>query len=187
MRKIFYFVSLMLMGAMMATSCSKTKSYSELLKEEKDAIKKFIRDSSLVIVDEFPAKFGEKVYYKYQRYNDADVAEVYLHVVDFGDTTQMAKDGSMIYVRMTDVYNIKDNTIFFRNNIFPEGSKPYQFTYSDPYTTSDGGCLGWALPLEKIGKGAVVKMIIGSKSGLPDQQKTVVPLYYPKLEYTQIQ
>lgn len=184
MRKLFYFISLFLVGIIAVSSCSKTKSYSELLKEEKDAIKKFIRDSSLVIKEgAFPKSFGPKDFYKFQRYQDADVYEVYIHVEDFGDETR-AKEGGKVDIRTADVINIKDNSIFYAGNIFG-GQQPLQFINKYPFTSS-GGCLGWALPLEYIGIGARVKMIIGSKSGLTNQQQAVVPLYYSNLEYTQI-
>lgn len=183
MRKLFYFISLFLVGIIAVSSCSKTKSYSELLKEEKDAVKKFIKDSSLVILDQFPEKFGPKDYYKFQRYKDADVYEVYINVVNFGDTTR-AKEGGKVFIRSGEAINMKDNTVFFTGNIFG-GNLPLQFINKYPFTSS-GGCLGWALPLEHLGIGAQVKMIIGSKSGLTNQQQAVVPLFYKNLEYTQI-
>lgn len=183
MRKLFYFVSLFLVGIIMASSCSKTKSYSELLKEEKDAIKKFIRDSSLVIHDVMPEKFGPKDYYKFQRYKDADVYEVYINIVNFGDTTR-SKEGGKVFIRTAEAINMKDHTIFYSGNIYG-GNEPLQFVNKFPFTSS-GGCLGWALPLPYVGIGAEVKMIIGSKSGTTDQQQSVVPLFYKNLEYTQI-
>lgn len=184
MRKLFYFISLFLVGMIAVSSCSKSKSYSELLKEEKDAIKKFIRDSSLVIKEgTFPESFGPKDYYKFQRYKDAEVYEVYIHVVSFGDTAQV-KEGAKILIRTEDVINIKDHSLFYTGNIY-DGQYPLQFVNKYPFTNTNG-CLGWALPLEHLGVGAEVKMIIGSKSGLSSQQQSVAPLYYQYLKYAQI-
>ncbi|MGL5317946.1 MAG: DUF4827 family protein [Bacteroidales bacterium] len=183
MRKLFYFISLFLVGIMVVSSCSKTKSYSQLLSEEKDAIKKFIRDSSFVIHDELPKEFGPKDYYKFQRYQDADVYEVYVNIVSFGDTTR-AKEGDKILLRTDDAINVKDNSIFYTGNIHG-GNFPLQFINKYPFSNS-GGCLGWALPLEHIGVGAELKLIIGSKSGLSNQQQSVVPLFFKSLTYSAI-
>ena len=48
-------ILLILCVALVAISCSKTKSYTDMLKDEKKAIERFIDDKGLEILDDFPA------------------------------------------------------------------------------------------------------------------------------------
>ena len=48
-------ILLILCAALVAISCSKTKSYTDMLKDEKKAIERFIDDKGLEILDDFPA------------------------------------------------------------------------------------------------------------------------------------
>ena len=46
-------ILLILCAALVAISCSKTKSYTDMLKDEKKAIERFIDDKGLEILDDF--------------------------------------------------------------------------------------------------------------------------------------
>ena len=46
-------ILLILCTALVAISCSKTKSYTDMLKDEKKAIERFIDDKGLEILDDF--------------------------------------------------------------------------------------------------------------------------------------
>ena len=54
-------ILLILCAALVAISCSKTKSYTDMLKDEKKAIERFIDDKGLEILDDLLIAYLRKI------------------------------------------------------------------------------------------------------------------------------
>ncbi|MGL4412111.1 MAG: DUF4827 family protein [Bacteroidales bacterium] len=176
MKKLFYFVSLCIIGIVLGTSCSDNKSYAQLLDEEKKAIKRFISENDLKIINYIPEQFGEKEFYKH------DSTGIYFQVVEWGDTSVMAVGRSQVSVRLSDVIYIKDNSKDSIGNL--QNSDPLTFTYNNP--TNTGASAAFAFPLKYVGKNGVVRIIAPSKQGFTSDITSVLPMYYGNVKYTQI-
>ena len=80
-------ILLILCAALVAISCSKTKSYTDMLKDEKKAIERFIDDKGLEILDDFPA---DSVF-KENQFVLLDNG-VYLNIIDKGTMARIVME-----------------------------------------------------------------------------------------------
>jgi hypothetical protein len=83
MKQISYLFFLVFLTSLMATSCSDTKTYAELLKDEKNLIEAYIKRSNIEVVSAFPASTawtndGKDVYV-------LTTSGLYFHMVNAGD------------------------------------------------------------------------------------------------------
>ena len=80
MKRGFY-ILLIMCAAIMAVSCDKTKSYTDMLKAQDKAINRLRADSGLVFLEEFPADsvFKENEYVELEN-------GVYLNIVNKGNS-----------------------------------------------------------------------------------------------------
>lgn len=186
-------------AALLALSCNKTKSYTDMLKDQKKAIERLIDKEGFEILKDFPkdSVFGEKQFVELEN-------GVYLNIIDKG-TNERAVYGTKILYRCTmyypmnpvyidarDSYNrlitpygyylVSDST-YISSNYGPHsnGTSPYSFTYGD-YTSSNVG-EGLMTPLQYVGDRAKVKLIVPFKRGLPADNSNGEPAYYEILEY----
>ena len=74
-------ILLILCAALVAISCSKTKSYTDMLKDEKKAIERLIDANDFEILDDFPKDsiFKENQFVKLEN-------GVYLNIIDKGSS-----------------------------------------------------------------------------------------------------
>lgn len=83
MKRISYLFFLAFLTSLLATSCSDTKTYAELLKEEKNLIDAYVKRNNIEVVSTFPANTA-------WRNNGKDVyvltsSGLYFHMVNPGD------------------------------------------------------------------------------------------------------
>ena len=168
-------ILLILCAALVAISCSKTKSYTDMLKDEKKAIERFIDDKGLEILDDFPA--------------DSVFKENQFVLLDNGVYLNIIDKAKMLYRCKMSYF--MDSTIVAIENYGPHsnGTSPIAFTYGDysknsPYDPSYYYVSeGMQEPLKYVGDRAKVKMIVPFKRGAYNDQSNGQPVYYEILEY----
>ena len=178
-------ILLILCAALVAISCSKTKSYTDMLKDEKKAIERFIDDKGLEILDDFPA---DSVF-KENQFVLLDNG-VYLNIIDKGSDQRAVQYKTKMLYRCKMSY-FMDSTIVAIENYGPHsnGTSPIAFTYGDysknsPYDPSYYYVSeGMQEPLKYVGDRAKVKMIVPFKRGAYNDQSNGQPVYYAILEY----
>lgn len=190
--------SLLIAGVVLLTlACNKTKSYTDMLKDQEKAIERVIDHEGLRIMDKIPADsvFGEKDFVLLEN-------GVYMNIVDWGTTEKAEVGRTKVLYRcdvvypMDSVYITKSNsysmnspyyiyltTGYVSSNYGPHsnGTSPYPFIYGNYDTYVSEGLM---TPLEYVGNGAKVKLIVPFKRGLANDQKNGQPIYYQILQYT---
>ena len=177
-------ILLILCAALVAISCSKTKSYTDMLKDEKKAIERFIDDKGLEILDDFPA---DSVF-KENQFVLLDNG-VYLNIIDKGSDQREVY--FFLHPDRQEMSYFMDSTIVAIENYGPHsnGTSPIAFTYGDysknsPYDPSYYYVSeGMQEPLKYVGDRAKVKMIVPFKRGAYNDQSNGQPVYYEILEY----
>ena len=181
MKNKLFFALLSVAALLMATACEKTKSYAEMVKEENEAIARFIEENDFKIVTTRPEKlpYDEKVYYKTPE-------GLYMHVISAGtsvvDFTSTTPDDN-VFVRF------KGRRLFKDSEDEINSATIFEFSYNNPYSyySSVVICQGIIIPLQKeynLGDEAKVSLIIPSKLGAATEQSLVSPLYYKEITYT---
>ena len=166
-------ILLILCTALVAISCSKTKSYTDMLKDEIEAIERFIDDKGLEILDDFPADsvFNENQFVLLDN-------GVYLNIIDKGSDQRAVQYKTKMLYRCKMSY-FMDSTIVAIENYGPHSNSknsPYDPSY---YYVSEG----MQEPLKYVGDRAKVKMIVPFKRGAYNDQSNGQPVYYEILEY----
>ncbi len=193
MKKLTLFFFALLAVCLAFQACDNSKTYAEMLEEEKDAIKAFIKDSSIVVI-------SQSEFYAQDSTTDVSRNEyvqlasgVYMQIVDKGSTNpaDTVKPNDLILVRfeeqgliavggvksyITDIntdcldefrYSVTSSSIA---GLFTKGLYAYYHGSSVP--------AGWLVALNYIRNGAHVKLIVPSKMGQSDAMRDVHPYYY---------
>lgn len=192
-------ILMMVCAALLAVSCSKTKSYTDMLKDQKKAINRLKDEKGFVFLKDFPKDsiFKENEFVELEN-------GVYLNIIDKG-SSERAVYGTKIlyrctmyypmdtaYIQMLDAsyrpytpyyYNLPSKDSYVSSNYGPHsnGTSPYPFTYGD--YTSYYASEGLMTPLLYVGHEAKVKLIVPFKRGLPTDNNYGEPAYYEILEY----
>lgn len=179
-------ILLILCAALVAISCSKTKSYTDMLKDEKKAINRLIDENGFEILDDFPQDsiFTDKQFVLLDN-------GVYLNIIDKGSSQRAVQYRTKILYRCKVSYPM-DSTYLYSTpysieNYGPHsnGTDPWSFLYgtyasqADPYYVSEG----LQIPLQYVGDRAKVKLIVPFKRGTYQDQSKGEPAYYEILEY----
>lgn len=179
-----------------STSCSKTQSYSELLRDEEEAVNWYLASQKVEL--EIPADSisfitGEDApFYKL----DED-GYVYMQVISKGDPDDRVKSGDVVYFR----FNRLDLNALYRgedpvwkgntNDLSSEvttGTNYTRFVYENNYLTSSTQWgTGIQMPLKFFGYNSEVNLVLRSYYGFQADQTSCVPylinLRYFKPEY----
>jgi hypothetical protein len=168
--------------AMGMASCDDSKSYAELLTDEAHAINAFLANQNVILEPPADGSFitGEDAPY----YRMDEEGNVYMQVIDMGDTSQMAKSNELIYFRFTryslnyydaDADELTDG--WGNADDLSVGSASFRFgSYSDSDSEEWGS--GLQLPLSYIGLGGQVNLVIRSQYGLNSEIANVIPYVY---------
>lgn len=184
MKKVFNI--LLILGAVFATfSCGKTKSYSDMLKDERKAIDRFIDAQGFEILDDFP----EDTVFKENQFVKLDNG-VYMSIIDKGTAERAEKQKTKILYRCILHYIMEKDTVVFSNyGPHSNGTLPIPFTYGD-YSSADPSSIsytwvseGLQAPLQYVGDRAKVKLIVPFKYGTYNDQGQGWPVYYEVLEF----
>ncbi|MBQ8712594.1 MAG: DUF4827 domain-containing protein [Prevotella sp.] len=190
------------MAALLALSCSDYETYGDQKKREREAISKFISDSSYVIIgeDQFhnqgDATIGDKQFVLLTK------SGVYMQIVDKGVGDQI-KDGESLSIicrfieksllDTTILYNNSQNTIFDRDilNVSRTGAT-YSATFISGVMLDTYGSTvpeGWLVPLQYINLArrqdqlARVRLIVPHSQGTLNNAKSNVRPYFYDITY----
>lgn len=191
MKKGFY-VLLIMLAAAMVVSCDKTKSYTDMLKAERKAIDRLIRDSGYVILKDFPADsvFQPNEFVKLDN-------GVYLNIISRGDID----DKAVLYQTGVQCRFIANFFMTAADSIPVEllgphsnGTWPVEFKYGyytaslnpDRYYVYDVFISpGLAAGLPYVGNNSYVKLIVPFKQmgSLGTFQSAGTPIFFSKVKY----
>lgn len=178
-------ILLILSAALVAISCSKTKSYTDMLKDEKKAINRLIDENGFEILKEFPedSVFADNQFVELEN-------GVYLNIIDKGSDQRAVQYKTKMMYRCKLHYFMSVDTLVYENyGPHSNGSQPIPFTYGDysdsnPYSLSyQWVSEGLQTPLKYVGDRAKVKLIVPFKRGTYYDQSKGLPAYYEILEY----
>ena len=183
---IFSFLLLITSGLL---SCSKTESYSELLREEEKAVNWYL--SSHKVENSIPADSVSFItgpdapFYRLD-----DDGYVYMQIVTKGDEDKV-ETGSVVYFRF-----MMDNLKYLYEGLEsqPTGNSDYlqygpaSFVYENNYLTSSTQWgTGIQMPLKFVGYNSEVNLVLRSYYGFMENQAYCIPylinLRYFKPEY----
>lgn len=115
-------ILLILCTALVAISCSKTKSYTDMLKDEKEAIERLIDANDFEILDDFPKDsiFKENQFVKLEN-------GVYLNIIDKGSSERAVQYKTKMLYRCKLHYILEVDTLVYENYGFyaVKGGKAY--------------------------------------------------------------
>ena len=200
---VFLFLSLLAAGGIFQ-ACDDSKTYAEMLEDEKNAVNKFIKDKRIQIIsqDEFEKNdtVTDLIRNEYVALSDG----VYMQIVDRGSaenkTDTFANNNEIcvryieedIMTRDTTCFNVfleewgDANQLYTNPAVFryvAEGSYVYgTFIQMDyywaSYYLSTAVPAGWLLALPFVRNYAHVRLIVPSKVGHSSAQQYVNPYYY---------
>lgn len=176
-------------AALLTLSCSKTKSFTDMLKDEKKAINKLIARDGIEVLKDFPKDtvFGENQFVVLDN-------GVYMNIVDRGNDERAVLNKTVILSRFTADFFTLDSTVISNYGPHSNGTPPVEFVYgsiqaSGTPTTQFESILyslvseGMQIGLQYVGHKGKVKLIVPFKVGSYDDQNAGRPVYYEILEY----
>lgn len=194
MKKLTLFFLSLLALSFSFQACDDTKTYAEMLEEENDAIKAFIKDSSIVVISQsqFYAQDSTTNVSKNEYVQLA--SGVYMQIVDKGSTnkTDTIKPNDLILVRFEERGMIAKNGEYSYMSNLSDPSIVDEFRYSVTSSSIAGLFIqgymltaygtsvpaGWLVALSYVRDGAHVKLIVPSKMGQSNALQSVLPYYY---------
>lgn len=194
--KKIYKISGLIFGTVIALfsfSCSKTQSYSELLRDEEHAVNWYLANYNVVL--ELPedvhdmitcASMGDDApFYKLD-----PEGYVYMQVVS-ADFDDMVAEGDLVYFRflresISDMFNGIESEPTGNSDYLPNGTT--SFIYKNTYLTSSTTWgTGIQMPLQFLGYNSEVNLVLKSYYGFTDEQAYCIPylmnIRYFKPEY----
>lgn len=186
-----YLLGALLLALAAATSCNKSESYTDLLREEQRAVNAYLARQNVEIEVPADGKFvtgNDAPFYRM----DED-GTVYMQVVNPGDSNDRPSDGDRVYFRFRrmDLKAWYENgTESWQGNMNNLGSStsPTSFILGNkvyPTTTKYG--TGFQLPMNYLGYYSEVNLVLKSYSGFPSDQTSCIPylvnIKYYKAEY----
>lgn len=186
---IFFFLALLAFG-LGFQACDNTKTYAEMLEEEEDGIKGFIKDSSIVVISQSQF-YAQDSTTNVERNEYVQLASgVYMQIVDKGSENKndTLKDGDEVLVRFAE-FDILAGKYTMSNLNAPETVDVFRYTstsssiagiFLQGYMLFYGPAVpaGWLVPLTYVRDGARVKLIVPSKMGQKNAMQSVLPYYY---------
>ena len=179
---LFIVIALLLplFAAMMSSSCSKRKSYAELLNDENYAVNAFLANHR--VINSIPAdsvfEYGENA--PYYRLNEEGT--LYMQVLDPGTRNDKAVYDELIYFRFMRT-NLSE--LWQTGESIPEGNdvdmsiEPTSFRYQN-FTLPSYATYGTGIqePLKFLGIDCRVNLVVKSQLGLTSEIAAVVPFLY---------
>ena len=200
---VFLFLSLLAAGGIFQ-ACDDSKTYAEMLEDEKNAVNKFIKDKGIRIISQDEFEKNDTVTNLDRNEYVALSDGVYMQIVDRGSaenkTDTFANNNEIcvryieedIMTRDTTCFNVfleewgDANQLYTNPAVFryvAEGSYVYgTFIQMDyywaSYYQSTAVPAGWLLALPFVRNYAHVRLIVPSKVGHSSAQQYVNPYYY---------
>lgn len=181
MKKVLFIFCALSFLLLSTTSCDKTKTYIQEVNDHNDAVKKFMKDSGFVVLNQFPSNG----IFKANEFVRDTITGTYYNIMDYGDKTQRPVLGKEVYVRFTGLYYFRgvtkpEDVIKYSSENLVMHYQPLVMVYGQPLTFP---VQGWAAPLRYIGNVAHVKMIVPFNAGFEADQNKYQPTYYENVVY----
>lgn len=171
-------------GLLILGSCSKTESYSNLLRDENRAVNWYLAGQKVEV--EIPEDGNFKVGKEAPYYKMNDDGTIYMQIIIKGDMNESShpKEGEKVFFRFSRkniklMMNGQDPSWEGNSNDLSNAFGPTSFIYGNKYlesTTQFGS--GIQLPLEYVGYNSEVNIILKATSGFTEDQATCVPYIY---------
>ncbi len=161
------------------TSCDDNKSYAERLDDETKYINNYLADQR--VIGHKPENNDFEIGPDAPYYRMDGDGLVYMRVISKGDLDDMAKKNDLVYIRFT-----RYNLTGYANGELPEGSgNSDDVTYSEQFryqNSQSQSTVTWGegiqLPLEYLGYGCEVDLVIRSQAGRNEDIANVIPYMY---------
>lgn len=199
---ILLFIAALGVGAFFQ-ACDDTKTYAEMLEEEKDAVNAFIKKHNIKAISPEEFERNDSTTNLSQNEYVAFTNGVYMQIVDKGSTNlaDTFATNNLILTRFVEVDIQTGDTTIASNvcnpyeiyNVYPDGfryTRSGQNMYgifvqdaglgSNMYGTYGSTSVpsGWLVPLQYVRDGAHVKLIVPSKLGQASAVDEVIPMFY---------
>lgn len=202
MKKLtLFFLSLLAFG-LGFQACDNSKTYAEMLEEEKDGINDFIKDRSIKVISQTEFYAQDSTTKSKERGDDVDefvqlASGVYMQIVDEGSKNEAdtVKTNDQVLVRFME-YSILDKDTTLTNLAAAETVDEFRYTvtsssiagtflqgYMMTYYSSAAVPAGWLVPLTYVRDMAHVRLIVPSKMGHQTAMQQVYPYYYDIQKY----
>lgn len=188
-KKLFSHASKLLAGLALIismSSCKDTKSYSDLLKEEEQAVNWYLAQQRVVpyVPEDSVFEVGpDAPFYRM----DAD-GSVYMRVINAGDPDNRPQKGETVYFRFTrtDVKQLSNGAVLGSGGSLEDDMSfsSWSLVYGNttlPSTTAHG--TGLQVPLGYLGYNCEVDLIVKSVSGRSGDISNCIPYLYSNLKY----
>lgn len=205
---IFLFLSLLTAGALFQ-ACDNSKTYAEMLEDEKNAVNKFIKDNGIRIISQSEFERNDTIT-NLERNEYVSLSDgVYMQIVDRGNEEKVDTFASNdeicvryleedLMTRDTTCFNVPleqwmDATQLYANpGVFRyvvQGTYVYatflemDYYWSSVYASTSVPS-GWLVALPFVYNKAHVRLIVPSKMGHQSAQQYVNPFYYDIWKFT---
>ena len=194
MKKLtLFFLSLLVCG-LAFQACDNTKTYAEMLEEEKEAIKAFIKDNNIKVISQTEFYRNDSITDTLKNEYVQLASGVYMNIVNKGSANlaDTVKPNDQILVRFSE-YSLMDKKATISNlgyaevvdefnyrvtssSIAGQFTQGFMLSYYGPAVPA-----GWLVPLDYVRDGACVKLIVPSKMGHSSAMQSVYPVSYTHL------
>lgn len=195
MKKLTLFFFALLAVCLGFQACDNTKTYAEMLEEEKDAINALIKDSGFVVISQSEFHAKDSITDVKKKEFVQLTSGVYMQIVDKGSTNpaDTIKTNDEILVRFEEFGLIPDangSKSYLTNLHAPGDVDVFRYTASsssiaglflEGYMLGTYGSsvpAGWLVALRYIRNGAHVRLIVPSKMGQESAIRYVSPYFY---------
>ena len=168
--KFVYHIAFIVLLTGIFSSCDKNKTYAELLKQEENAINKFLDSYQIA---EVPAD-GKSFITTDGKWDDTSAPfyalddGVYMQVVATGDMEDKAKTGEEVQI-------IADRTNLITMVAQSSITGSFRYGYSSPYLYFGYGI---EKPLKYLGVNSKVRLVVPSKQGTQSEATAVQPILW---------
>ncbi|MDR0977384.1 MAG: DUF4827 domain-containing protein [Prevotellaceae bacterium] len=186
---------LLLIG--LGVACSDTKSYAELMKEEKEAIEAFIQDNDIQVISQSEFYANDSTTDTARNEYVQLASGVYMQILDKGGKYEndTVKANDIVLVRFME-YGLIEKDTTLSNLDAVETVDAFRYTVSSSsiagifldgyiltYYQSTAVPAGWLVPLAYVGNMAHVRLIVPHKMGHNSAMSSVYPYYYDIRKY----
>lgn len=199
--KTTFFTLAAVVALMLVSSCNNYETYGELKEQERDAISKFISDSSLVIISEDQFIRQDSMTIGDKQFVLLTKSGVYMQIVNKG-TGMRIKDGETLNIICRFIEKSIKDTATINNtatNIYSpdimrvtRAGSTYSATFTEGLMYNTYGSSvpeGWLVPLEYINLArlqnqlAKVRLIVPHSQGTTNNAKSNVKPYYYEITF----
>lgn len=192
MRKVILFIISIICISVVFIACNNQDTYADKLKKEGKEINRFLNDSDIKVLDNYPGdnyKFKDNEYYLHP-------SGTYIRIDNWGDENKKADRGTNVTMRASGRF--LGDTVQYSNfgqsaiHYYISYTYKHEDTYMGSYNAQTGGeyfkyilmSVGCALPLEYVGNQGEVSLIVPFINGSVAQQSNYKALYFDRVRYT---